>query len=84
MLNQAQMWDLLIKKKERKKKRYQSLIPKQSTLISSSFTYIATSRDMFDIVLGAAARRDMAEVQLFVHYLNLKTVRETHRRARKG
>lgn len=26
---------------------------------------------MFDIVLGATARRDMAEVQLFVNYLNL-------------
>lgn len=32
---------------------------------------------MFDIVLGATARRDMAEVQLFVHYLNLKTGRQT-------
>lgn len=44
---------------------------------SSSGTYIATSRDMFDIVLGATARRDMAEVQLFVHYLNLNTGRQT-------
>lgn len=36
---------------------------------------------MFDIVLGATARGDVAEVQLFVHYLNLKTGRRTHRQA---
>lgn len=55
--------------------------PECSSRFSS--TYIATSRDMFDIVLGATTRRDMAEVQLFVHYLNLKTGRHTHRQARE-
>lgn len=33
---------------------------------------------MFDIVLGATARRDVAEVQLFVHYLNLNRQADTH------
>lgn len=51
---------------------------------ASCSTYIATSRDMFDIVLRATARRDMAEVQLFVYYLNLQTGRETDRQARKS
>lgn len=50
---------------------------------SSSVTYIATSRNMFDIVFGATARGDVAEVQLFVHYLNLKTGRQIHRQASK-
>ena len=35
-------------------------------------TYVASSRDMLDIVFGAAARGDVAEVQFFVDYLNLR------------
>ena len=44
---------------------------------SSASTYVAPPGDMFDIVLGATARRDVTEVQLFVHYLNLQTDRQT-------
>lgn len=39
---------------------------------------------MFDIVLGATARRDMAEVQLFVHYLNLNRQADTHEQGEWG
>ena len=49
---------------------------------SSASTYVAPPGDMFDIVLGATARRDVTEVQLFVHYLNLQTDRQTCRHDR--
>lgn len=39
---------------------------------------------MFDIVLGAAAGCNMAEVQLFVHYLNLQTVAKTRKEEIQG
>lgn len=45
------------------------------TDFGSGATYVAASRDMFDIVLGATARRDVAEVQLFVEDLNLRACR---------
>lgn len=42
----------------------------------SGSTYVSSSGNVFDVVLGATARRDMAEVQLFVHYLHLKRERK--------
>lgn len=42
-------------------------------------TYVASAGHMLDIVLGAAARRHMAEVQLFVDYLNLQHSRAAER-----
>lgn len=40
---------------------------------TDTYTYIPSPGDMFDIILGATSGGDMAEVQLFVDYLNLNT-----------
>lgn len=40
------------------------------------YTYISSTRNMLDIVLRATSGGDMAEVQLFVDYLNLNTAQQ--------
>lgn len=41
-------------------------------------TYIPSTWNMLDIVLGATSGGDMAEIQLFVDDLNLNTAQTTH------